>query len=135
VALLTSTGALAQRAANPAAGGEALYARHCLVCHQADGRGVPNFQPPLVGGAWVEGEPLALAMFVLTGGFNSAERKQRVSDNVMPGFAQLSDEDMATLLSYVRHRFGGGAGAVTPEQVAEARVRTAMGGAESGLRP
>jgi hypothetical protein len=30
--------------------GQRLYARHCLSCHQSDGGGVPNMQPPIVGG-------------------------------------------------------------------------------------
>ena len=32
--------------------GQLLYGRHCLSCHQADGGGVPNMQPPIKGGTW-----------------------------------------------------------------------------------
>ena len=99
-----------------------LYARHCLSCHQADGGGVPNMQPPIVGGTWVKGDPKALALFVMTGGFDSAQRKEGASHNVMPPFRQLSDEDLAGILSYIREKFGGGASAVTPALVAEARA-------------
>jgi mono/diheme cytochrome c family protein len=103
--------------------GQQLYARHCLSCHQADGWGVPNMQPPIVGGTWVKGEPKALALFVMTGGFDSAQRKEgAVSHNVMPPFRQLSDEDLAGILTYIRAKFGGGASAVTPAEVAEARA-------------
>ena len=103
--------------------GPGLYARHCLSCHQADGWGVPNMQPPIVGGTWVKGDPKALALFVMTGGFDSAQRKEGVtSHNVMPPFRQLSDEDLAGILNYIREKFGGGASAVTPALVAEARA-------------
>jgi mono/diheme cytochrome c family protein len=103
--------------------GQQLYARHCLSCHQADGWGVPNMQPPIVGGAWVKGDPKALALFVMTGGFDSAQRKEgATSHNVMPPFRQLSDEDLAGILTYIREKFGGGASAVTPAEVAEARA-------------
>ncbi len=103
--------------------GQSLYARHCLSCHQADGWGVPNMQPPIVGGTWVKGETKALALFVMTGGFDSAQRKEgAVSHNVMPAFRQLSDEDLAGILTYIREKFGGGASAVTPAEVAEARA-------------
>ena len=103
--------------------GPGLYARHCLSCHQADGWGVPNMQPPIVGGTWVKGDPKALALFVMTGGFDSAQRKEGVtSHNVMPPFRQLSDEDLAGILTYIREKFGGGASAVTPALVAEARA-------------
>lgn len=101
--------------------GEAAYRANCLVCHQADGRGVPFLQPPLVDGPWVLGDPQALAAFVLTGGFNSAERKEGPNENVMPAFAQLDDATLAAVLTYVRTRFGKDAGAVTPEVVAQAR--------------
>jgi len=101
--------------------GEAAYQIHCLACHQADGRGVPYFQPPLVDGPWVMGEPQALAAFVLTGGFNSGERKDGPNDNVMPDFTHLDDATLAALLTYVRARFGHNAGPVTPDIVALAR--------------
>jgi len=103
--------------------GQRLYARHCLSCHQADGYGVPNMQPAIAGGTWVKGDPKALALFVMTGGFDSAQRKEgATSHNVMPPFRQLSDEDLAGILSYIREKFGGGASAVTPALVSEARA-------------
>lgn len=103
------------------ASGEQLYRRHCLSCHQADGGGVPNMQPPIVGGSWVKGDARALALFVITGGFNSAERKDGEVHNVMPPFAQLSDEELAGILSYIRTKFGGGAPPVSAADVAAAR--------------
>jgi mono/diheme cytochrome c family protein len=102
--------------------GQRLYARHCLSCHQSDGGGVPNMQPPIVGGTWVKGDPKALALFVMTGGFGSAARKDAAVDNVMPEFRQLPDEELAEILSYIRAKFGGGASAVTAAEVAAARA-------------
>ena len=83
---------------------------------------MPNLQPPIAGGTWVKGDPQALALFVLTGGFDSASRKDAAVDNVMPGFRQLSDEDLAEILSYIRAKFGGGTSAVTEAEVAAARA-------------
>jgi mono/diheme cytochrome c family protein len=118
----------AARAAEPQPGqpappGQALYARHCLSCHQADGYGVPNMQPAIKGGNWVKGDPKALALFVMTGGFDSAARKEGAeSHNVMPAFRQLSDADLAGILTYIRAKFGEGAAAVEPATVAEVRA-------------
>lgn len=113
----------AATAADAAAAGQKLYARHCLSCHQADGYGVPNMQPAIKGGTWVKGDPKALALFVMTGGFDSAGRKEgAASHNVMPPFRQLSDDDLAGILSYIRDKFGEGAPAVSPAVVAEARA-------------
>jgi thiosulfate dehydrogenase len=78
-------------------------------------------QPPIAGGTWVKGDPKALALFVLTGGFGSAERKDSAVDNVMPEFRQLPDEDLAGILTYIRAKFGGGASPVSASEVAAAR--------------
>ncbi len=110
-------------AADSSPPGQKLYARHCLSCHQSDGYGVPNMQPAIKGGTWAKGDPKALALFVMTGGFDSAQRKDgAASHNVMPAFRQLSDEDLAGILTYIRQKFGDGAPAVTPALVAEARA-------------
>jgi len=102
--------------------GQRLYARHCLSCHQADGWGVPDMQPPIVGGSWVKGDPRSLALFVMTGGFDSAGRKDSAVSNVMPPFRQLPDEDLAAILTFIRQKFGAGASPVSAAQVAEART-------------
>lgn len=126
---LAATGSLllagcAEHATTPAIidPGQAAYAKNCLACHQADGGGVPGFQPPLVGSTWVHGDPQVLATFVLTGGFDSASRKQSASENVMAPFAHLDDATLAAILTYVRARFGDQAGPVSREQVAAARA-------------
>jgi mono/diheme cytochrome c family protein len=99
-----------------------LYGKHCLACHQADGGGVPNMQPPIMGGAWVKGDAQSLALFVMTGGFGSAARKESAVGNVMPEFRQLPDQDLAEILTYIRAKFGGGASPVTAAEVAAARA-------------
>ena len=102
--------------------GERLYARHCLPCHQSDGYGVPDMQPAITGGSWVKGDPKALALFVMTGGFGSAERKDSANSNVMPEFRQLPDADLAEILSYIRAKFGSGGSALSAADVAAARA-------------
>jgi mono/diheme cytochrome c family protein len=114
--------ATAARATDAPPPGQRLYARHCLSCHQADGRGVRNMQPAIAGGTWVQGDVRALALFVMSGGFDSASRKDSDMGNVMPAFRQLSDAELAELLTYVRQKFGNGASAVSAAEVAEART-------------
>src|SRR5688572_33450487 len=86
--------------------GQKLYAAHCLSCHQADGGGVPNMQPAIAGGTWVKGAARALALFVMSGGFDSASRKDSDVGNVMPRFRQLADADLAQILPFIREKFG-----------------------------
>src|SRR5690606_9259863 len=35
------------------AAGKAIYAKYCMACHQADGGGVPNLNPPLIKTTYV----------------------------------------------------------------------------------
>ena len=108
-------------AAEPAPG-QLLYNKHCLSCHQADGGGVPNMQPAIAGGTWVKGDARALALFVMSGGFDSASRKDSDVGNVMPPFRQLADADLAAILTYIRQKFGNGGSSLSPADVAEART-------------
>lgn len=101
--------------------GQVLYNKHCLTCHQADGGGVPNMQPAIAGGTWVRGDASALALFVMSGGFDSASRKDSDVGNVMPPFRQLADADLAAILTYIRQKFGNGASPMTAADVAAAR--------------
>jgi mono/diheme cytochrome c family protein len=102
--------------------GQQLYGRHCLSCHQADGGGVPNMQPAIKGGSWVQGDARALALFVMTGGFDSAARKDSDVGNVMPPFRQLPDVELAQILTFIRAKFGNGASPVGAAQVTDART-------------
>jgi mono/diheme cytochrome c family protein len=70
----------------------------------------------------VQGDARALAMFVMTGGFNSAERKDSASHNVMPAFRQLPDGELAEILTYIRQKFGNGASSVNVADVAAVRA-------------
>jgi len=107
-------------AAEPAPG-QLLYNKHCLACHQADGGGVPNMQPAIIGGSWVKGDARALALFVMSGGFDSASRKESDVGNVMPPFRQLADDELAAILTFIRQKFGDGASPVSAAEVAAAR--------------
>jgi len=107
-------------AAEPTSG-QLLYNKHCLACHQADGGGVPNMQPAIIGGSWVKGDARALALFVMSGGFDSASRKESDVGNVMPPFRQLADEELAGILTFIRQKFGDGASPVSAAEVAAAR--------------
>ena len=108
--------------ADEPAPGQLLYNKHCLACHQADGGGVPNMQPAIAGGTWVKGDARALALFVMSGGFDSASRKDSDVGNVMPPFRQLADADLAAILTYIRQKFGSGGSPLSAADVAEART-------------
>ena len=91
-----------------AARGEKVYAANCVACHQATGRGAPPAFPPLAGSKVVNGPEQAQIDVVLNGRPGTA----------MAAFAkQLSDTDVAAVITYTRQAWGNKASDVQPAEV------------------
>lgn len=74
--------------------------------------------PPLEGSAWVAGPENLLVRIVLHGLHGPIEVIGKPYNQEMPGFGPiLTDADIASLLSYVRRRYGGATTPVSPEAV------------------
>ncbi|BCX48871.1 cytochrome c [Haloferula helveola] len=110
--------------------GHEIYNRegHCGTCHQPDGNGLPPAGfPPIAGTKWAQGSEDRLIKLALHGLIGPIEVKgQKYPGQVpMTQFAGLlNDEDLASVLTYVRNHFGNKASAITPEKVAEVRKAT-----------
>ena len=101
--------------------GKAVYTEYCLVCHQADGSGVPGMHPPLGPGSWVGRDPRELIAMMIKGLSGKIEVNGEVYNDFMPSQAQLTDEEMADVLSYVRSSFGNSYGPVDVDLVKKVR--------------
>lgn len=101
--------------------GKTVYAQNCLSCHQADGGGVPNMNPPLIKTDYVLGDKNRLIKIVLNGFNERVEIEGEMYNNVMPALNHLTDKQIAAVLTYVRNNFGNKASAVTPVEVKKAR--------------
>ncbi len=101
---------------------ETLYRQHCAACHGADGQGVPGRYPPLVDTRWVLEDDERLILIVLHGLRGPIEVHGELYDELMaPLGHRLSDEEIAAILSYVRHSWGNEAPAISADDVAEVR--------------
>jgi cytochrome c oxidase subunit II len=91
--------------------GAKVYAANCVACHQANGQGVPGAFPALAGSDDVLG-PMKGQLDILLHG-----RKG------MPAFKQLSDTELAAVITYTRNSFGNKAqeNIIQPAQVLAAR--------------
>ena len=118
--LIFAANASAQDSQAVADHGKMLYEQSCLACHQADGGGVPGLAPPLVKGVFVNGDKTRL-INILLNGLEGVEIKGETYVSPMPAFNYLSDEDIASVLTFVRSNFSNKAVAVTKEEVARAR--------------
>nr|WP_314540596.1 cytochrome c oxidase subunit II [uncultured Massilia sp.] len=97
--------------------GEKVYATNCVACHQAGGQGVPNAFASLVGSPVVTG-PKAEQIAVLLHGKHSGKYP-----SAMPPWPQLSDTDIASVITYTRNNWTNKAeeNIVQPAEVLAAR--------------
>ncbi len=94
-----------------------LYNTFCGTCHQQNGKGARGRMPPLAGTDWVVGDKERLIRVVLNGLKGSMEINGETYNGVMPGHSFLSDDEIATILTYIRSSFGNEASAISPEEV------------------
>ncbi|MTV38316.1 cytochrome c oxidase subunit II [Duganella radicis] len=97
--------------------GEKVYNTNCVVCHQANGKGVPAAFAPLDGSEVVNG-PKAEQINVLLHGKKSGKYPAE-----MPAWKQLSDTDIAAVITYTRNSWSNKAAEniVQPAEVVAAR--------------
>ena len=101
--------------------GKQVYLLQCLACHQADALGTENMNPPLVRTKFVLGDKTALVQIVLNG-LKGVDIDGNSYHNVMAPHSDLSDRQIADVLTYVRNSFGNKASAVTATQVKTVRA-------------
>lgn len=120
---------LTSKPATPAQGGlqasitrgKQVYLQQCLACHQADAGGVPNMNPPLIKTKQVLGDKTALIKIVLNG-LKGVDIDGDTYNGVMAPHPDLTDQEIADVLTYVRNSFGNKATAVTAAQVKAVRA-------------
>ncbi len=118
-----STTAKQGSSAEAQARGKTVYTTFCLACHQADGSGVPNLNPPLIQTEGVKGNKTPLIEMVLKGSRGQVEIDGETFHNTMPAQAHLTDQQIADVLTYIRSNFGNKASAVSPAEVKAVRAK------------
>lgn len=113
------------RADRPADRGAAIYLGQCVSCHVDNGMGFEPFLPPLAGNPTVlDNDPSSLINIVLNGS-NQIVVKGTPDAYRMPEFRiNLSDQEIADVLTFIRQSWGNRASAVTVDQVAQFRKAT-----------
>jgi cytochrome c oxidase subunit 2 len=97
--------------------GEKVYNANCVVCHQANGKGLPGAFAALDGSPVVNG-PKADQINVLLNG-----KKSGKFPGEMPAWKQLSDTDIAAVITFTRNNWSNKAAEniVQPAEVVAAR--------------
>jgi mono/diheme cytochrome c family protein len=103
------------------AAGKKVFKKYCISCHQADGGGVPNMNPPLIQTTFVLGNKDSLIHIVLNGLKNTTIDNETYN-NPMPALGTvLKDQQIADVLTYIRNSFGNKASAITALEVKDVR--------------
>jgi mono/diheme cytochrome c family protein len=109
-------------AEEPPPRGDLIYSAVCSACHQAGGAGLEGKYPPLAGSEWVAMHPGVAVRILLHGLQGPIQAKGLTFVNEMPAQGpQLSDAEIAAVLTYVRSSFGNQAGPVQREFVEKIR--------------
>lgn len=102
--------------------GATSYGVACSSCHQPDGKGLPNAFPPLAGSDFLKADKNRAIRAVLHGLTGKIVVNGKPFDSVMPPMPQLSNVEVANILTYVLNSWGNSGGEVTPPQVAAIRA-------------
>jgi len=101
--------------------GKTIYHTLCAACHQPHGFGLDGLAPPLVDSEWVLGKPEIIARIVLNGLAGPVKVSGRTYNLAMPPLPQLSDGDVAGVLTYIRREWEHTASAVEPKTITAVR--------------
>jgi len=97
----------------------------CAACHGFDGMGLQGQAPPLAGSPIATGPESRAIRVLLQGLQGPIEREGITYDLQMPAAPFPDDEQIASLLTYIRRGFGNTADPVHPRTVARIRAETA----------
>ena len=93
----------------------------CFVCHQPNGKGVPDQIPPLAKSDLLMKDKVGAIRGVLQGRNGELTVNGKKYNGIMIPFAQLSDEQIADVITYVRNSWGNSGDSTGPHEVREIR--------------
>jgi mono/diheme cytochrome c family protein len=107
--------------------GKELYVNNCSACHLPDGKGIPNLAPALSGNPLLARDPALLIQIVLKGpaAVLPADRPRYGSSTMDSFYYKLDDDQVAAILTYIRHDFvkGDKSPPIAPKDVAAVRAK------------
>ena len=101
--------------------GRRLFTSICAACHLPTGLGRPNMFPPLAGSDYLNADKNRAIQIVLFGRQGEVVVNGQKFNNNMPSFP-LTDDDIASVLTFVYNSFGNSGFEVTPEEVKTLRA-------------
>ncbi|MGH6785032.1 MAG: c-type cytochrome, partial [Sphingomicrobium sp.] len=106
------------------AAGKALYNGTCSTCHQGNGAGLADVFPPLAKSDYLMKDKERSIGVVLNGLSGKVTVNGKDYNSVMPPMSQLTNDEIANILTYVMNEWGNSGPPVTPGEVAKVRALT-----------
>jgi nitrite reductase (NO-forming) len=101
--------------------GEELYKTKCIACHQANGQGLPNAFPSLVGSEFLlKNTKLAVSQVLNGSAHVAADRKVKYPAPMPPQVD--TKEDAVAVVNYVLNSFGNSGGFITVDDVKDIEI-------------
>jgi mono/diheme cytochrome c family protein/glucose/arabinose dehydrogenase len=107
--------------------GQKIYFRegHCVTCHQPNGKGLDPAFPSIAKSPWITEDSdrlIKLAMYGLMGPLEINGKKYDGQVPMTPFAGMLNNEEMASVLTFVRNSFGNKAAPIVASQVEKVRA-------------
>jgi nitrite reductase (NO-forming) len=98
------------------AAGKAIFSTTCFACHQSEGQGIPGAFPPLAKSDYLNSNPKRAIDVVLRGLSGEITVNDNKINSVMPS-QNLTEDEIANVLTYVYNSWGNNKTVVTPAMV------------------
>ncbi len=102
--------------------GRALYTQNCLACHMDQGRGVPGVFPPLYNSDFLQARDDKGIGIILEGLQGEITVNGNTYNNIMPAM-QMSDDNIASVMTYIFNELNNGGGLLQASEVREWREK------------
>ncbi|WP_394343506.1 copper-containing nitrite reductase [Flavobacterium ustbae] len=96
--------------------GKEIFGTTCFACHQSEGQGIPSTFPPLAKSDYLNADSKRAIKTILHGLTGEITVNGKKYNNIMPA-QNLSDDEIANVLTYIYNSWGNNKTEVTPEMV------------------
>jgi len=102
--------------------GKTVFQTNCTACHQENGQGIPQAFPPLAKSDYLNADKIRVIKTVTGGLQGKVVVNGQAYNGVMPAWS-LSDDEIASVLTYVYNSWGNSGKDVTPDEIRANRVK------------
>lgn len=104
------------------AAGKKIYDEKCVVCHQADGKGLPGAFPPLAESDYLLADPIRGIEQTLNGSHEEMVVNGITYNAPMTPQVDTKEEALA-VINYVLNNFGNDGGVLTMEDIKDIQIK------------